>query len=309
MNTKENVYCGVDVSKKYLDAYLGRKTVRFDNSLKGVIGLMKKAGDIHFIFESTGGYERVAAWFLLGKGKQVSIVNPGRVREFAKSMGQLAKTDAIDARIITEYAQVRKPRASKLPSEAQRKLTVLVDRRQQLIDMRVMESNRLCTAGEKIQQRHISRHLRFLEKEIMAIEVVIHEILTTDDAMKTKAACITQIIGYGPVCATSLLAHLPELGSLSRKEVASLVGVAPVNRDSGSYRGIRHIYGGRKRLRACLYMAAVSASKSNPILREFYTRLVEENHRPKKVALIAVMRKMLIAANSSIRNANILVAT
>ena len=143
----------------------------------------------------------------------------------------------------------------------------------------------------------------------MAIEVVIHEILTTDDAMKTKVACITQIIGYGPVCATSLLAHLPELGSLSRKEVASLVGVAPANRDSGSYQGIRHIYGGRKRLRACLYMAAVSASKNNPILREFYTRLVEENHRPKKVALIAVMRKMLIAANSSIRNADILVAT
>jgi transposase len=309
MNTKEKVYCGVDVSKKYLDAYLGRKTVRFDNSLEGVVGLMKKSGEVHFIFESTGGYERVAAWFLLGKGRQVSIVNPGRVREFAKSMGQLAKTDAIDARIITEYAQVSKPRSNKLPSEAQRKLTVLVDRRQQLIDMRVMESNRLCTAGEKIQQRHIKRHLRFLEKEIDAIEVVVREILTTDDAMKTKAACITQIIGYGPVCATSLLAHLPELGSLSRKEVASLVGVAPVNRDSGSYRGIRHIHGGRKRLRACLYMAAVCASKSNPILREFYTRLVEENHRPKKVALVAVMRKMLIAANSAIRNADILVAT
>jgi transposase len=308
MNTKEKVYCGVDVSKKYLDAYLKRKTVRFDNSLEGVVELMKKSGEVHFVFESTGGYERVAAWFLLGEGRSVSIVNPGRVRDFAKSMGQFAKTDAIDARIITEYARVRKPCGNKLPSEAQRKLTVLVDRRQQLIDMRVMESNRLCTAGEEIQQQYIKRHLLFLEKEIKAIEQLVSEILSTDDAMKTKAACITQIIGYGPVCAISLLAHLPELGSLSRKEVAALVGVAPMNRDSGSYRGIRHTHGGRKRLRACLYMAAVCASKNNPILKEFYTRLVEENHRPKKVALVAVMRKMLIAANSAVKNNNILVA-
>lgn len=309
MNTEEKIYCGVDVSKKYLDAYIGRRTVRFDNSLAGVSELMKKPGEVHFVFESTGGYERVAAWFLLSKGRLVSIVNPGRVRDFAKSMGQLAKTDDIDARIITEYAKVRQPVANKLPSEAQRKLTVLVDRRQQLIDMRVMESNRLDTAGEKIQQRHIKRHLRFLEKEITAIESAVSEIILTDEAMKQKAACITQIIGYGPVCATSLLAHLPELGCLSRKEVAALVGVAPVNRDSGGHRGIRHIHGGRKRLRACLYMAAVCASKSNPILKEFYTRLVEENHRPKKVALVAVMRKMLIAANSAVKNADILVAT
>ena len=307
MNTKERVYCGVDVSKKYLDAYINAKTIRVDNSLEGASQLMKKAGEVHFVFESTGGYERVAAWFLLGKGRKVSIVNPGRVREFAKSMGQLAKTDAIDARIITEYAQVSKPACNKLPSKEQRKLTVLVDRRQQLIEMRVMESNRLCTAGEKIQQRYIKHHLRFLEKEIEAIETSIHEILSTDPVMKEKAACISNIIGFDPVCTTSLLAYLPEIGSLSRKEVAALVGVAPVNRDSGSYRGIRHIHGGRKHLRACLYMAAVSASKSNPILKEFYTRLVEENHRPKKVALVAVMRKMLIAANSAIKNADILV--
>ncbi len=309
MNTEETVYCGVDVSKKYLDADVNKKTIRIENSLAGASQLMKKAGTVHFIFESTGGYERVAAWFLLGKGRKVSIVNPGRVRDFAKSMGQLAKTDAIDARMITEYAQVRKPTSNKLPSEEQRKLTVLVDRRQQLIDMRVMESNRLSTAGERIQQKHIKRHLRFLEKEIEAIDTMVREILATDPTMKEKAACIREIIGYGPVCTTSLLAHLPELGSLSRKEVAALVGVAPVNRDSGSYRGIRHIHGGRKRLRACLYMAAVCASKTNPILREFYTRLVEENHRPKKVALVAVMRKMLIAANSAVRNNDILVVS
>lgn len=297
----KKVYCGVDVSKKFLDCLSEYGHSRVPNTIAGAEEMTRKNGDVHYVFESTGGYERTAAWLLMNQGKTVSIVNPGRVREFAKSMGQLAKTDRIDARMIRDYARTRRPEPSSLPSKAQRHLTVLVDRRTQLIDIRTAESNRLETAGESIQRKLIEQHLRFLEKQIAKIVDQIQAIMKQNDEMKRKSAAIQNIKGLGPVCTMSLLAHLPELGSLSRKEVAALVGVAPVNKDSGTYKGIRHIHGGRKRLRGCLYMAAVSASRSNPVFSEFYTRLVVENHRPKKVALVAIMRKLVIAANAAVK--------
>jgi transposase len=309
MNSDQKIYCGVDVSKKHLDAFIQSKTVRFANTISGVDQLMKRAGTLHYVFESTGGYERLAVWRLLEAGQTVSVVNPGRVREYAKSIGQVAKTDRIDAEIITRFAELVCPREAEMPSADQRRLTVLVERRQQLIEMRTAETNRLDTAGEAEARKMIQKHCQWLEKQILEIEQAIEETICSNEDMSRKAQRIQSVKGLGKVSASTLLAVMPELGNLSRQEVAALAGVAPYNRDSGTFRGRRHICGGRKNLRACLYMAAVSATRSNPHLKAFYSRLVEENHCPKKVALTAVMRKLLIAANSAIKNPDFLVVT
>ena len=307
MNRTKKIYCGVDVSKHYLDAYFEGRTMRFENTAKGAKALMKQAGDVHYVFESTGGYERMAAWLLLAAGCTASVVNPGRVREYAKSMGQLAKTDRIDARMITAYAEAASPRPSELPSAGQRKLGVLVERRQQLIGMQIAERNRLDTAGEPGLRQMIQKHLRWLDKQIDKLDEEIAQTISDHREMSEKAERIESIKGLGKVCSATLLAHLPEIGTLSRKEIAALAGLAPYNRDSGTFRGQRHVCGGRKRLRACLYMAAVCAVRCNPHMKVFYTRLVVDNHRPKKVALTAVMRKLLIAANSAVKNPDFLV--
>jgi transposase len=302
MNAEVTVYCGIDVSKEHLDARIKGKTIRFSNTVKGAGLIMDRAGEVHFIFESTGGYERMAAWMMMAAGKKVSIVNPGRVRHFAISMGQLAKTDNIDARIITEFAEQAKPAPAEKPSKSQRTLTALVDRRQQLVEIRTAETSRLDTAGDPIYRKLINRHLKWLNKEIAHIEEEIGTTITEDTEMAQKAQSIQRLKGLGAVCTSTLLAHLPEIGTLSRQEIAALAGVAPYNRDSGKTSFRRHICGGRKRLRACLYMAAVCAIRYNDPMKKFYTRLVEVNHRPPKVALVAVMRKLLIAANSAVKN-------
>ena len=301
-----NVYCGVDVSKKHLDAVKGKKKKRFDNTCAGVEALMLWGGNVHYVFESTGGYERMAAWMIMAANGTASIVNPARVRHFALGMGQIAKTDPIDAQMIECFATHTKPAPSKNPSAMQRRLTALVDRRQQLNDMHTAESNRLGAADEPELRRLINQHLKWMKKQLEKVEVKIAEIIAKDDELKEKANCIQSIKGLGVVTAATLLAHLPEIGTLSRREIASLAGLAPFNKDSGRKSGKRHICGGRRRLRACLYMAAMSAKQHNPIMREFYKRLVEENHRPKMVALTAVMRKLLIAANSVVKNCEIL---
>lgn len=307
MNLEQKVYCGVDVSKRYLDAFIAGQTVRFENTTKGAKALMNRAGAVHYVFESTGGYERTASWLLLAAGTTVSIVNPGRVREYAKSMGQLAKTDRIDARMITEYAAVATPKPAELPSIEQRNLSVLVERRQQLLSMQIAESNRLDTAGEPAMQKMIQKHLNWLGKQVGKLDQEIDQLIDDHQEMSDKARRIQSVKGLGKVCASTLLAHLPEIGTLSRREIAALAGLAPYNRDSGTFRGRRHICGGRRRLRACLYMAAVCAIRCNPHMTSFYTRLVVDNHRPKKVAITAVMRKLLIAANSAVKNPDFMV--
>lgn len=302
---KENVYCGVDVSKKHLDAFMGKTTRRFDNTCEGVKALMNWAGNVHYVFESTGGYERMAAWMIMAANGTASIVNPSRVRHFALGMGQIAKTDPIDARMIRDFASHTAPKPSEKPSATQRRLTALVDRRVHLSDMHTAETNRLGTADEPEMIRLIKQHLKWLKRQLEKIEAKIAETVAEDTIMKEKAKRIQSIKGLGIVNAVTLLAHLPEIGTLSRREIASLAGLAPFNRDSGGKSGRRHVCGGRRRLRSCLYMAAMNAKTYNPVLREFYQRLVNENHRPKMVALTAVMRKLLIAANSAVKNAEI----
>lgn len=307
MNMKK-VYCGVDVSKNHLDAFNGKSTREFDNTCDGAVALMAWAGNAHYVFESTGGYERMAAWMVLAAGRPASVVNPARVRHFALGMGQIAKTDPIDARMIYDFACHTSPDPSEKPSETQRRLTALVDRRQQLTDMHTAESNRLGSADEPELRRLIRQHLKWVEKQLEKLEAKIAEAIAKDSALKEKAGRIQSIKGLGAVSAATLLAHLPEIGTLSRREIAALAGLAPFNRDSGGKSAKRHVCGGRRRLRSCLYMAAMSAKTYNPVMREFYRRLVEENHRPKMVALTAVMRKLLIAANSAVKNPDFSVA-
>lgn len=302
MNMKEKVYCGVDVSKHHLDVMFKGRPSRFDNTVKGVESMMTRIGEAHYVLESTGGYERMAAWLLMDAGAEVSIVNPARVRYYAMSMGQLAKTDPIDARIIGEFAQVAQPAPSEKPSKNQRLLTSLVDRRQQLKDMKTAETNRLETAADPEFVKMVKKHLRWINKELEMLEKKIAQTIDSEESMKEKAQRIRCIKGLGKVCAATLLAHIPEIGTLSRQEAAALAGLAPYNRDSGASSKRRHIHGGRKRIRACLYMAAVCAIQHNPVMKQFYDRLVNENHRPKKVALTAVMRKLVIAANSAVKN-------
>jgi len=302
MKHNRKVYCGVDVSKLHLDAFIDGKTKRFANTVQGVDSLMTHAQGVHFVFESTGGYERMAAWMLMAANKPASIINPALVRHYALSVGQRAKTDRIDARMITAYASHVHPKPDQKPSKCQRMLCTYVDRRQQLTEIHTAEQNRLDTAGDPAFRRLVQKHLRWIEKEITALEEKIARTIREDPHMNEASRRIQRIQGLGKVCASTLLAHLPEIGTLSRQEAAALAGLAPYCRDSGTTCFRRHIQGGRKRLRACLYMAAVCAIQHNPVMKEFYRRLTEENHRPAKVALTAVMRKLLIAANSAVKN-------
>ncbi len=302
MNCKEKVYCGVDVSKLHLDVMFKGRPGRFANTIKGVEAMMARIGNVHYVLESTGGYERMTAWKLMDAGVDVSIVNPSRVRHYALSMGQLAKTDPIDAGVIGDFAAAAHPKPSEKPSKDQRLLCALVDRRQQLTEMRTAEISRLETAADPSFLKLVKKHLNWIEKELKMLEQKIAETISSNAPMKEKNQRIQCIKGLGNICAATLLAHVPEIGMLSRQEIAALAGLAPYNRDSGTTCKRRHIHGGRKRLRACLYMAAVCAIQHNPVMKEFYIRLVEENHRPKKVALTAVMRKLIIAANSAVKN-------
>lgn len=302
MNCEEKVYCGVDVSKLHLDILFKGRPARFANTTKGVESMMVRIGKVHYVLESTGGYERMAAWKLMDAGAEVSIVNPSRVRHFALSMGQLAKTDPIDAGVIGDFAAAAHPQPSEKPPKDQRVLCALVDRRQQLTEMRTAEMSRIETAADPSFLKLVKKHLHWLEKELEMLEKKIAETISSNTSMKEKNRRIQRIKGLGKICAATLLAHIPEIGTLSRQEIAALAGLAPYNRDSGTTSKRRHIHGGRKRLRACLYMAAVCAIQHNPAMKEFYIRLVEKNHRPKKVALTAVMRKLIIAANSAVKN-------
>lgn len=307
-------YVGIDVSKKSLDAHIGGKTSTFSNTRSSVRKLRDKAyrrlkgKTICFVVEASGGYERAAAWTLMEEDELVSVLNPKRVRDYAKSMGQFAKTDKIDARMITEFARVRKPRLSELPSESQRKLVYLVERRAQLVEMLKSEKNRYDIAGDKEYRKHVNRHVKWLQRELDAFEKDIEALAASSEEIGWKIKRMTAIKGIGVVTAVTILAVLPEIGTLNKREIASLAGLAPFNNDSGTKRGRRHIQGGRKQVRACLYMAAVSASQTNEILKPFYERLVNQNHCMKKVALVAVMRKLLIAANSAVKKTEFAVA-
>lgn len=302
--TKEK-YIGIDVGKHWLDiACWGVEAVwQVANDAAGVAELrtwLAQAAPTLVVVEATGGYEQLAVQTLVVHGVPVAVANPTRVRALAKATGQLAKTDVIDARLIAEYAAKIHPPAMEPKREVEFRLRALVSRREQLLEMRTAEKNRARTVHASIQPT-LREHIAWLSSQITAIETQLRALSHTLSAWRAQQRRLETTPGVGFITAVTLQAELPELGQLNRQEIAALAGVAPFNRDSGQKRGKRRIFGGRKAVRRVLYMACLSAIKSNPVIRTFYNRLIA-NGKLFKVAITACMRKLLTILNAMTRD-------
>ena len=301
---EELVYLGIDIAKSYLDAAIGNEKRRFANDPIGhreLIKWVKQAkAPVQVICESSGGYERALVQGLARAGVQISLVQANRVRQFARAAGILAKTDRIDAEVLCEFGKVMRPQtvtAAKLEQEHMRELE---SQRRHLTRLLVMEHNRGARLSDASVQRLNRSLINQIKKQIEQLDLLIKGHIDQSHELSAKAARLTAISGVGARTAALLLAQLPELGELNRREIAALVGVAPFNRDSGKMRGKRAIYGGRRWVRHGLYMAALVAARHNPILRAFYLRLRAAG-KPAKLALTATMRKLLIVLNSALK--------
>ena len=296
---------GVDISKKKLDvSYNANKTACYTNDLQGFKKLLNSISDnknTRVAMEATGGYERPLVQFLQKKGVAVSVVNAKRVRDYAKALGKLAKTDKIDSHVIRLFSEAINPEMTEKFSDSQQSLDGLNLRRIQLVKQRSIEKQHVETVTNKDSKQSIKRTIKFLDEEIKRIEEKINKLINSDNTIQEKVNRLTTIKGIGPVVALAFVAELPELGALSNKEMSALVGVAPFCRDSGSMRGKRTIWGGRSQVRSVLYMATLSAVRHNPAIKVFYDRLVNKG-KPKKTALVACMRKIVTIANSMIKN-------
>ena len=298
------LYLGLDIAKSSLQLDLAGKPHTLTNDAKGhdqLLGLLKDHPTAHLICEATGGYEQPVLRALQAAGKPVSIVEAGRVRHFAKAKGLRAKTDPIDAALLSDYGRTFQPAATPAPTDQQTRLAALTARRRQLIDSRLVESNRAEHYQDKDCLRQSQQLLRLLEKQINACDTAIAKLVAEDASLKAKADRLDAIPGVGPLTAATVLAELPELGKLSHQAAAALAGVAPYNSDSGTAHGVRHIAGGRRPVRCALYMAALSAIRHDAILKAFYTRLRDAGKKPK-VALVACMRKLVILMNRLLKN-------
>ncbi len=299
-------FVGVDVSKERLDACRlpGGEAKAFANTPAGhaeLVAWARSADDPRVVLEATGGYERPALFALQDAGLAVALVNPRRVRAFADSLGQLAKTDSLDAAVLAEFARLIDPPPTEPTSPKQRELDALVTRRRQLLETRVAEQSRVEQAADRFVQKTLVRMLRAVDREVKAIEERIAKLLQDDDLWKAKVELLLSTPGVGKTVAATLVAELPELGRLSRQQIASLVGVAPYARDSGSSRGRRSIAGGRRGVRSVLYMAALTARRCNPVIKGFAARLAAMG-KPFKAIQIACVRKLLVILNSLLKN-------
>lgn len=303
--TSATVYAGVDVSKADLDLAFSdsEETVRFPNSEHGIdelIETLEVDPPALVVLEATGGFETATALALAAREIPVVVVNPRQVRDFAKSTGQLAKTDRIDARILALFAERVRPNVRPLPDEATRTLDALVGRRRQIIDMLTQEKNRLGFALPALH-KGIKKHIRWLERQLADVDKDLDNLIRTSPIWQAKSDLLREVPGVGPNLTRTLLAELPELGTLSNKEIAALVGVAPFPRDSGLMRGKRMVWGGRAPVRSALYLSIWSASKWNPVIRVFCQRL-RARGKPPKVAQVACMRKLLTILNAMLRD-------
>ena len=303
---QDSAFVGIDVSKGTLDSLVSTtgQVKQFLNTHDGIQRLtnyLKTQNPALVVLEATGGFERLAAAELSAAGLPVVIVNPRQVRDFAKATGQLAKTDALDAQVIAEFARAVKPVIRELPDEHTRELADLLARRRQIIDMIVAEDSRLKQVVLKALKKDIKAHIVWLKKRLKRTEDDLHEAIKSSPVWKANYDLLREVKGVGDVLALSLLAMLPELGKVNRKQVAALVGVAPYNCDSGLYKGRRRIWGGRAELRSVLYMAALSSKTHNPVIERFYNHLLAAG-KTKKVALVACMRKLLTILNAMIRD-------
>jgi len=303
-------YLGIDVAKAELvmaaDGVSG--TVTFANTPAGCAALVGHLGTVGplllIIVEATGGYERGVVAALGSAGLPVVVINPRQVRDFAKATGQLAKTDAIDAQLLAQFGARVQPPLRPLATEDQEELRDFLARQHQVQQMLLAERTRLLQAlGSKARQplrRKLTRHITFLERELRLLDTDLDDLLQHSPLWREQDDLLQSVTGIGPQSARVLLALLPELGRASAGEIAKLAGLAPLNRDSGAQRGRRHIAGGRARIRATLYMATLAAVRHNPTVRVWYERLLAA-HKPKKVALVACMRKLLVVLNAMLK--------
>jgi len=299
----QGVVVGIDVSKDWLDVAMSNEWLRFANETEGIAELTRRlsAGAVQLVvMEATGGYETPAATAIAGAGLRLAVVNPRQVRDFAKATGRLAKNDRIDAQVIAAFGVAVAPQVVSLPDEQMRELQGLVARRSQLVGMRVQESNRLAMAQGALHKQ-IKAHIAWLDKAIGKANTNLTARLRSSAAWREKDELYRSMKGVGPITSSTLMAALPELGTLDRRSIAALVGVAPFNRDSGSFRGRRVIWGGRASVRHMLYMAAVTAIRTNPAIKDFYERLIARG-KPHKVAMVACMRKMITILNAMARH-------
>ena len=299
-------FVGIDVSKSTLDVCIepDEKTlhVAYDEAgIKQIVDRLKEVSPTLIVIEATGGLEIRIATELASKGLQVAVINPRQARDFAKATGRLAKTDQVDAAMLAAFAKAIRPQARPLRDEDTCALNDMVSRRRQLIDMRVQETLRLGTAASKPLQKNLSKHIAWLDKQIAEIDADLTKRLRKSDVWRIKDDLLRGIPGVGTVTTLTVLAKCPELGTLNRREIAALTGVAPLANDSGKHRGKRFIWGGRADVRAVLYMAAVSAIRCNEPIKAFAERLKKAG-KPPKVVIVACMRKLLTIMNSMLKN-------
>lgn len=306
LHMSELVFVGIDIAKDRLDIFLLPKKESWSckNSAKDVdllIERLNKETPSIIVMEATGGFETTLAAQLGSAGLPVAVVNPRQVRDFAKGIGKLAKTDSIDAYVLARFAETNRPEPKPLPTEQEGLIKELVRRHRQLVDLRASEKNRLHRAKSKPVRKSVLAVIEMLSREIQDIDKDLDDIIKQSPIWREDEELLKSFKGIGPGIARTLIASLPELGKISREKISCLVGVAPLNRDSGSMRGKRKIKGGRAQVRNALYMAAVSAIRCNKVIKSFYQNLKEAG-KPTKVALVASMRKILIITNAMLKS-------
>jgi transposase len=307
-NERDDANIGIDVSKKNLDSACipksGGRIERHSNTLNGCTKLAKRIEKLRprrIIVEATGGYERMIVSALAARGLPVVVVNPREVRNFAKGMGKLAKTDSIDAEMLAEYGQKRRPELRPIPDKVEMDIADLVARRRQLIKLRTSEKNRRDHSSCKRVKASIEAVIKTLDIQIEKIDDDLSKHVKRHPRLQERDNLLRSVPGVGDVTSRTLIVDLPELGTVSRQVIAALVGVAPFNRDSGQMRGKRTIFAGRSHVRAALYMAALSAARSDPFYRSYYEQLLARG-KVKKVALTVIMRKLLVTLNAMVRD-------
>src|SRR3989338_2725654 len=299
-------FVGIDVSKSTLDVCIEPAVqtlhVAYDEAgVRQVVSRLKEVKPILIVIEATGGLEVRVATELAGLGLPVAVINPRQARDFAKATGQLAKTDQVDAAVLAAFAKAIRPQARPLKDADTRALDDMVSRRRQLIAMRVQETLRLGTAASRPLQKSLNKHIAWLDKQIAEVDGDLSKRLRGSDVWRAKDDLLRAIPGVGAITSLTMLAKCPELGTLNRREIAALAGVAPLANDSGRHRGKRFIWGGRAEVRAVLYMATVSAIRCNDTIKTFAERLKKAG-KPPKVVIVACMRKLLTIMNAMLKN-------
>jgi len=301
MSTISEVFVGIDISGKQLDVCLlpkdrHREYCYDDPGLKALVKYLRKHKATSIVLEGTGGLERLVTAYLANSDLPVVVVNPRQVRDFARALGILAKTDKIDAHVLARFAEAVKPEIRPLPSDQLRQLDELMTRRRQLVKLLVAEKNRLMRSSTNLVRDSHQRLIDAIAEQLQDVEAQLERMIQSCPVWREKEDLLQSVKGVGPVTAFTLLAALPELGTLNRRQIASLVGLAPYNHDSGKHRGKRSIRGGRAHVRSQLFMATLTAVKWNPTIKHFYERLLGEG-KCKKVALTAASRKLLTILN------------